>query len=1827
MRPFNIALAFGAVCLLMLLSGCYVPDMIGPCCSMDAAKAGMCNMTFPPNQTANGRTVTCGVGAGRVDANTRCTQTSWCVLPNASKSGNETVYLMYASGSSTPVQLNCSGIDLSNKTHPCNNVGYCMITLTNNTGGSWPQAVPVCSDRTEMAYDDSCKTMLCGNIKYSPKTSFFPEPAKNPMYQNIGSSYTQNLYNAKCNFYTLDNTTMKKLKSGSNIFINTFRFGMGSEISDFEEGRWYFPLSDKFCSPFPTNMLSAGQSCTVVLKNSSNTSIVSAPDFQTGSLTNFCVDHYVNVRVVRIGGVATAEILDTGPEPGYQHHAGCSGKGTFLSIGGDDWHTLYTFPVEAEVGSAKITLNGWSEVNPGVGYYGSICSFTAAVTATEGGVTQIPAICAGYSRNDQYVSFNYKAEFTRKKSVTNTTSIPVSVCTPLARDRYVNYLDLSPCLSSVTPNEIQTEVNTGGSVSGLCLDDQIYGRVKYYSDHVSIQVQDTDPGGSLAHQNCGSNSPAGTTLEDGWHTLYKITGKVAPGSVSFSLAGYSFSGGTCCSGGYPSCARGDCTNTFSSETSQRACLKCSGGNAQSASFNYNVKYTAITTSSSSTPQTIAGTISNFCTDHEVWARITHDSGKILFQVQDTGMEWRKPNNDYYHRNCHGSADESNPSKTLDNWHTIYTLSDSQVDINSVKMTVGNWFSSNPSLCKNMSTVKTLTLSSGSVMLDIVCDADGAQRPSFNYKIEYTLQSSVTDICAKTLPSAVAISPYTCTKECNLNGGTPDTSGCCAYDYKNKVSVNMAAFSAADGKRGSESWSAASGSTFYIFDRPVPQTSPVYLCSRLVELKTPKYPKVQMYRSWLTTAVGCNLPTGTPFSSTQIGYAYTVPVAGAKRLYSTQFDYSTSTEPGTYCTTPDANCSKDADFYVFESAATAISTANASAGAGKYYGSFNPGDIQNRSLCASEGSLATNEFPPAPDGNYIFTQFTEGTSQFKSTYVMPDSQFYKLQLRGAYWGQMNGVANTTPADFECNSSLDCMSGICSTDDYGYKRGFCVDKATGKELNCMCYEVGTRMQADNEILCDPYEAGSSPLNVLQGSIQFMPNQTEDGGMGYAFMSESDFQKTMFYQACGPAYQPSERCQKVVLPLWGLPANSCAIIPNQFTIMDFGRCDADDGASKGSVIDTFPKIKSVYGWCDGCTLSTVVGIDLDSYWRKFRRIVSDPAIKQPPAYSLNCPSTMGPDNQNEIAGIMVGIQSGPYYCGDKIREYFTNLAYLRNRVDAYAKSGVIPLVWYLDGYVNQTEVLSGKYMAYHDCYEHNGGTFNNYDMKPMSPLIPNMTKKIRSVLLGNFFYYYPDSAPFFESVSATCSVSTYKCYGGDVQECNDPIEASGSAGAGGTGAISLSGAGVLPDSGKNGTIDLLNFGAKDRCSETFCQWTAGYHFLRRAIGNSAAILVLMDDSAGTSPAAAAAAVARAKEAKQDYNCPNCLVAVYSPHANQSRLDTLFGCVNQADCKSKSILDTGWKYIDVVVYDYMANEVDGMDRNEAILNGSTSASRAILQRYGKPSVQNFMVDDTKNAWSQYNSTFSAMKYLLSNQSDLVTSGQIMLFYKQWFGDNTMALASPMKSISVSQSTERPPSYKDDKFCAFERAVDVYLMPTKRRTVFNMLPLSNSTSAEAQCVECTETEVRFGMCNTTCENGVSCNMPANVTGGNYKCADGVALEPCTPCSNSTLNVGCNRTYDDNSYDTVSYLLSNISSPSYGDIISSLPKASKCCLEYYDNETGERYNYTFTKVYSDGAVVMPVRFPASGDPNLDCGLSPEASSFCGVDLPVRNYQIDCSVVP
>ncbi|MFH1520315.1 MAG: hypothetical protein ABID61_01590, partial [Candidatus Micrarchaeota archaeon] len=316
-----------------------------------------------------------------------------------------------------------------------------------------------------------------------------------------------------------------------------------------------------------------------------------------------------------------------------------------------------------------------------------------------------------------------------------------------------------------------------------------------------------------------------------------------------------------------------------------------------------------------------------------------------------------------------------------------------------------------------------------------------------------------------------------------------------------------------------------------------------------------------------------------------------------------------------------------------------------------------------------------------------------------------------------------------------------------------------------------------------------------------------------------------------------------------------------------------------------------------------------------------------------------------------------------------------------------------------------------------------------------------------------------------------------------------------------------------------------------------------------------------------------------------------------------------------------------------------------------------------------------------EYDTYTGFYNYLFAHQDKLVNAGSIGILYKNYKG-------LPGTSAVVYPDTYNPTTKKIDEvysgasFCGLQKGSQ-YLLKEKPSFIYQKVYAMPSVA----CIPCTDYEIQTGRCKKSCANGVDCTVKTTTgslqeaaskqfkekmnqsaayfapvavgitpntvltnTGsisnkpfqsvqqpgyamlfGVYtvasmsqyiRCPDNLIPEPCTKCSSLGGTLNCNITYMNGSVVSENPYNVNEMNYLYGDIIASMPQDHLCCL---NDSAG---NYTFVKMDTSSSNNAPIVFPENGDPLQDCGLiSPSllAGSFCGIQLPVKDYKRECSL--
>lgn len=119
------------------------------------------------------------------------------------------------------------------------------------------QVVPICTeDQIQQCVDPNCTAMVCGDFKFKPRASpgfqTTDDAAGNvPPDEEEGAAL--NFYKAQCRFLPMD-AKLRQIMKNSKSSINVFRMGVGASFDEFDQYKYYFPMSDKFCNVNPPTL-------------------------------------------------------------------------------------------------------------------------------------------------------------------------------------------------------------------------------------------------------------------------------------------------------------------------------------------------------------------------------------------------------------------------------------------------------------------------------------------------------------------------------------------------------------------------------------------------------------------------------------------------------------------------------------------------------------------------------------------------------------------------------------------------------------------------------------------------------------------------------------------------------------------------------------------------------------------------------------------------------------------------------------------------------------------------------------------------------------------------------------------------------------------------------------------------------------------------------------------------------------------------------------------------------------------------------------------------------------------------------------------------------------------------------------------------------------------------------------------------------------------------------------------------------------------------------------------------------------------------------------
>jgi hypothetical protein len=160
--------------------------------------------------------------------------------------------------------------DYKSKTISCNSAEKPNICVVTESTGELE--IPICDGEKEAScISGSCKAMVCGPFSFIPNpiddvdsqtiygdsggiaSGNNPATLSSFSLDNFGGSSNQGLLNGMCRFLPVDSYFQYAFDNTKGVYLNTFRFGVGETVEQYERAKLYFPTSDYFCSAIHEN--------------------------------------------------------------------------------------------------------------------------------------------------------------------------------------------------------------------------------------------------------------------------------------------------------------------------------------------------------------------------------------------------------------------------------------------------------------------------------------------------------------------------------------------------------------------------------------------------------------------------------------------------------------------------------------------------------------------------------------------------------------------------------------------------------------------------------------------------------------------------------------------------------------------------------------------------------------------------------------------------------------------------------------------------------------------------------------------------------------------------------------------------------------------------------------------------------------------------------------------------------------------------------------------------------------------------------------------------------------------------------------------------------------------------------------------------------------------------------------------------------------------------------------------------------------------------------------------------------------------------------------
>ncbi|MFN7991134.1 MAG: hypothetical protein U0R44_03160 [Candidatus Micrarchaeia archaeon] len=420
------------------------------------------------------------------------------------------------------------------------------------------------------------------------------------------------------------------------------------------------------------------------------------------------------------------------------------------------------------------------------------------------------------------------------------------------------------------------------------------------------------------------------------------------------------------------------------------------------------------------------------------------------------------------------------------------------------------------------------------------------------------------------------------------------------------------------------------------------------------------------------------------------------------------------------------------------------------------------------------------------------------------------------------------------------------------------------------------------------------------------------------------------------------------------------------------------------------------------------------------------------------------------------------------------------------------------------------------------------------------------------------------------------------------------------------------------------------------------------QRLVGNTGAAVVIVDRVANASDASDKATEIGDRSALIHSRCFGCLTAFHVTGAasNQSLSDTAGGVFT-------TNLNTKFS-VDMVTYDYAISSHTGelpafgayvtsldpsanltANYSQYIADSIYGYSLAILQKYGKPTmVVGLNLDSADSIWNTRDKQTALFDAIVLDQDQLIKAGLTGIIYSPARQFELIIPPSTIKGPAIGlEDVNGGIGTSNSKMCALEKAM-------QRMTSSPPIAVYQLTNAVnvSECVPCSSLEKAQGLCNDDalkCDDAIKCVPPAGFSEadikGSFRCPENTVVDDpagsrCPLCKDLPGTYDCTFSYANGTVEARNGSMTDLSSDVYLDIIGGIPRTSKCCLE---DQGGRRYSYV--KKSTSNQVNKPIAFSKIGDQEVDCGLNADirsiekAQTFCNVPIPLKDYDVSCTL--